>query len=62
MYRFFGKIKKKINSNSILYQLEWRNFVQSVKIGVQSREKGSYQKMVSCFFLCPDADCSRINL
>ncbi|MEQ2633785.1 hypothetical protein AAAU24_22600, partial [Roseburia inulinivorans] len=24
--------------------------------------KGSYQKMVSCFFLCPDADCSRINL
>jgi hypothetical protein len=22
MYRFFGKIKKKINSNSILYQLE----------------------------------------
>ena len=24
--------------------------VQSVKIGVQSREKGSYQKMVSCFF------------
>ena len=29
---------------------------------MQSREKGSYQKMVSCFFLCPDADCSRINL
>ena len=29
---------------------------------MQSREKSSYQKMVSCFFLCPDADCSRINL
>ena len=63
MHRFFGKIKKKeIDWNSILYRLEWRDFVQSVKIGVQSREKGSYQKMVSCFFLCPDADCSRINL
>ena len=62
MHRFFGKIKKKeIDWNSILYRLEWRDFVQSVKIGVQSREKGSYQKMVSCFFLCPDADCSRIN-
>ena len=44
MYRFFGKIKKKeIDWNSILYRLEWRDFVQSVKIGVQSREKGSYQ-------------------
>ena len=44
IHRFFGKIKKKeIDWNSILYRLEWRDFVQSVTIGVQSREKGSYQ-------------------
>uniref|UniRef100_UPI003AB914BE hypothetical protein n=1 Tax=Enterocloster clostridioformis TaxID=1531 RepID=UPI003AB914BE len=39
-----------------------RDLVQLVKIGVQSRGMGRYMKSVVCFFLCPDADCSRNNL
>ncbi len=62
-HQIFGKIKgKEIVWNSIRYWLEWRDFVQWVKIGVQSRGKGRCHQLVVCFFLCPDSDCSRTNL
>ena len=59
----FGKISgKEIDWNSIRYWLGGRDFVQWVKIGVQSRGKGRCHQLVVCFFLCPDSDCSRTNL
>ena len=44
-----------------MYWLKGRDLVQWVKTGVQTRGKGRCRKRVVCFFLCPDADCSRIN-
>ena len=68
IYRFskpiiFDKIREeKTHWNSIVSWITWRDLVQLVKIGVQSRGMGRYILNVVCFFLCPDADCLRNNL